>query len=83
MDKKIEEMIALGAAYVLNCLPCMEYHQKVAIEAGVTQEEMQAVIRLAETVKAGASSKTKQYAGSKFGFVQPDRCCAPGSECCP
>ncbi len=83
MDKKTEELIALGVSYALNCRPCVEYHKKTAIEAGVTQEEMQAAIRVSEAVKAGANSKTKQYAGSKFGFVQAERCCPPGSECCP
>jgi len=42
MNKKIEEMIALGASYALNCQPCMEFHRKAAIEAGLTAEEMQA-----------------------------------------
>ncbi len=28
MEKKIQEMIALGASYALNCRPCMEYHKK-------------------------------------------------------
>ena len=50
MDKKIEEMIALGAAYALNCKPCMEIHQRLAIEAGVTPEEMQDAIQGSKVV---------------------------------
>ena len=34
MDKKTEEMIAIGVAYGINCLPCMEYHKKKGIEVG-------------------------------------------------
>jgi AhpD family alkylhydroperoxidase len=83
MDKKTEVMIALGAAYALNCQPCMEYHKKAAIEAGVTQEEMQDAIRVADAIKAGASSKTKEFAGNTLGFEQKERCCPPGSACCP
>lgn len=83
MNKKMEEMIALGAAYAVNCQPCMEYHKKIAIEAGLTQEEMQAAIQVAEGVKTGASDKSKQYAGSLFGLVKEARCCPVGSECCP
>ncbi len=83
MDKKIEEMIALGAAYAVNCMPCMEFHKQKAMEAGLTQEEMQAAIGVAEGVKTGASSKAREFANSRFGLVKGDRCCPVGSECCP
>lgn len=83
MNKKIEEMIALGVAYAVNCQFCMEYHKKKAIEAGLTKEEMQASIQIAEGVKAGASNKTKQNASNLFGEVKEERCCPEGSECCP
>jgi AhpD family alkylhydroperoxidase len=83
MNKRIEEMIALGVAYAVNCQFCMEYHKKRAIEAGLTKEEMQAAIQVAEGVKTGAAKKTKQNAGSLFGDVKEERCCPVGSECCP
>lgn len=82
MNKKIEEMIALGVAYAVNCQFCMEYHKKKAIEVGLTKEEMQASIRVAEAVKTGAANKTKQNAGNLFGEVNEERCCPEGSECC-
>ena len=82
MDKKIQEMIALGASYALNCRPCMEYHKKVAVEAGLTQEEMQAAIRVAEAVREGASKKTKAFADDLFGPIKEERCCPAGSACC-
>lgn len=82
MDRKIEEMIALGASYALNCQPCMEYHRKKAVEAGVTDEEMRAALRVADAVKAGAGKKARSYAESMFGEVASDRCCPVGSECC-
>jgi AhpD family alkylhydroperoxidase len=79
MNRKIEEMIALGAAYAVNCQPCMEYHKKKAIEAGLTKEEMQAAIQVAESVKMGAYKKTKQYAGNLFGDVKEEKCCPVGT----
>lgn len=82
MDRKIEEMIALGAAYTVNCLPCMKYHKKAAIEAGVTQQEMQAAIRVAEAVREGAGKKNKQFAENLFGAIKAERCCPAGSSCC-
>ncbi len=83
MDKKTEEMIALGVSYGINCKPCMEYHKKEAIEAGLTAVEMLGAINVAEQVKNGAASKTKAIAAELFGEVSDERCCPAGSECCP
>lgn len=83
MDKKIEEMIALGAAYAVNCQPCLEFHKQKAAEAGLSKDEMSAAIGVAEAVKTGAYKKAKQFAGNLFGDVKEERCCPVGSECCP
>jgi len=83
MNKKVEEMIALGAAYAVNCQPCMEFHKQRAAEAGLTEEEMQAAIQVAEGVKTGAYKKSKQFASNLSGDVKDERCCSVGSECCP
>ncbi len=83
MNKKIEEMVALGASYALNCRPCLEFHQKAAAEAGVTREEMQAAIRVADAVKQGAAKKTQEFTENQFGAIKAERCCPAGSACCP
>jgi AhpD family alkylhydroperoxidase len=83
MDQKTKEMIALGVSYGINCTFCMEYHKREAIKAGLTQEEMQGAITVAEQVKNGAASKTKAIATDMFGEVGNERCCPAGSECCP
>jgi AhpD family alkylhydroperoxidase len=83
MDKKTEEMIALGVAYGINCIPCMEYHKKEAFKAGLTEEEMLGAIRVAKQVKAGAAKKTESVAGELFGGVGERRCCPVGNKCCP
>jgi AhpD family alkylhydroperoxidase len=82
MDKKTEEMIALGVAYGINCTACMEYHKKEAIKAGLTEEEMLGAITVAKQLKAGAESKTESVARELFGQVSEGKCCPPGSECC-
>ena len=69
MDKKTEEMIAIGVSYGINCLPCMEYHKSKGVEAGLTTEEMQAAIRIGLMVKNGAAKKTKGYAEELFGKI--------------
>jgi AhpD family alkylhydroperoxidase len=83
MNRKIEEMIALGAAYAVNCQPCMEFHKQKASEAGLTDEEMRDAIQVADAVKTGAYKKSKLFAGNLFGNVEDERCCPAGSECCP
>ena len=83
MNKKTEEMIALGVAYGINCTTCMEYHKKEATKAGLTEEEMLGAITVAKQVKAGAAKKTESVAGALFGEAGESRCCPAGSECCP
>ena len=83
MDKKTEEMIALGVSYGINCSACMEYHKKEAIKAGSTEEEMLGAITVAKQVKAGAAKKTESVAKELFRETGEGPCCPPGSECCP
>jgi len=83
MNKKTEEMIALGVAYGINCTACMEYHKKEATKAGLTGEEMLRAIKVAKQVKAGAAKKTEAVAGELFGEAAEGQCCPAGSECCP
>ena len=83
VDKKTEEMIALGVAYGINCIFCMEYHKKKAIKAGLTEEEMLAAIGVAEQVKTGAANKTKAVAKELFGEPKDSDCSSVGSLCCP
>ena len=83
MNKKTEEMIALGVAYGINCTACMEYHRKEAVKAGLTKEEMLGAITIAKQVKSGAAKKTEAVAGELFGKTGEGSCCPAGSECCP
>jgi len=82
MDKKTEEMIALGVAYGINCTFCMEYHKKQAIKAGLTEEEMLAAIDVAEMVKTGAANKTTAVAKQLFGESEKSGNCSSDSPCC-
>ena len=83
MDRKTEEMIALGVSYGINCTFCMEYHKKKAVQAGLTEEEMLAVLNVAEQVKTGAANKTKTVAKQLFGEPEDSGCCSSDGPCCP
>ncbi len=54
MNKKIEEMVALGAAYAVNCQPCMEIHKQKAIEVGPFRSKQCKLIRTIRTGKTHA-----------------------------
>ncbi|MEJ2463959.1 MAG: carboxymuconolactone decarboxylase family protein [Candidatus Thiodiazotropha sp.] len=83
IDKKAEELIAVGAAYALNCIKCMKVHRKAALDAGASKEEMNEALSVAEGVVSGARGVTKKEAENIFGNkVSENRCCPEGSECC-
>ena len=83
MNKKMEELIAVGVSYGINCTACMEYHKKAAVEAGLTEEEMLGAIAVAKQVSSGARRKTEAVAKDLFGEANEGACCPPESECCP
>jgi len=81
---KVEEMIALGVAYALNCHKCMKVHKKFARDAGLSPQEMNEALSVAEGVINGARNLTKEAVEEIFGSkVEDNRCCPVGSECCP
>ena len=83
LEKKTEELIALGAAYAVNCIKCIKVHRKAAIEAGANTQEMNKALSVAEGVVTGARGVTKKEAESIFGSdVANDLCCPERSECC-
>ena len=84
IDKKTEELIALGAAYAINCVKCMKVHKKAALTVGVNSVEINEALSVAESVVTGARGVTKKEAEAIFGGkVSDNRCCPEGSECCP
>lgn len=82
LDDKIQELIALGASYAVNCKPCMEYHRKKAEKAGATMAEMLAAVAVGEKVRNGAHTKSKAFVKDVFGEVECEACFSTGSTCC-
>ncbi len=69
MQDKLEEMIALGASYAVNCHPCLEYHKKKALSVGVSEADMLLALTVGEQVRNGAHVETRIKAKELFGFV--------------
>ncbi len=82
LDDKIQELIALGASYAVNCKPCMEYHRKRAEKAGATMAEMLSAVAVGEKVRNGAHTKSKGFVKDIFGEIECEVCFEQGSSCC-
>lgn len=80
LDPKTREMIALGAAFSVNCQTCMEVHKQAALEAGLSPEEMRQAIGVAEAIVSGARSLTRKRTAELFGKAGVETsCCARAS----
>ncbi len=83
LDKKTMALISIGAAYAVNCKPCMELLRKLAVDAGATTEEMHDAVAAGEKVKVGAASRTRVFAGEIFGEIDFESLSASGNEKSP
>lgn len=83
LDDKIKELIALGAAYAVNCKPCMELLRKLDVDAGATTEEIHDAVAAGEKVKVGAASRTRGFASEICGEIDFESLSASGNEKSP
>lgn len=62
MDKKTLELIAVGASVAACCVPCLEYHVKAAREAGASQMELVAAVKIGKKVRQAPINKVDEKA---------------------
>jgi len=55
-DFKTVELIALGASVAANCHPCLQTHRKKAMDAGLTEQEINDAMEVGRTVRIGAAN---------------------------
>ncbi|MCX6382974.1 MAG: carboxymuconolactone decarboxylase family protein [Actinobacteria bacterium] len=67
LDNREKELVAIGASIGGNCIPCLEWHYKKCIEAGVTKEEIQEAINMAKMVKEVLIKKINEVAEKLLG----------------
>ena len=60
LDGKTKELIALACSVMADCVPCIDYHYKMAVAAGATKEEISEALAITMSVRAG--SKGVKYA---------------------
>ena len=61
MDKKIKELIAIGASVTAHCQPCLKYHLEQALALGASIDEIQEAISVGKTVEKGALKAMDTY----------------------
>lgn len=84
LDPRVRELIALGVAYGANSQTCLEVHKQAAQAAGLSAEEMQQAIRVAEAIVNGARGLTPKRTEALFGKAGAEAsCCAQVAECGP
>lgn len=90
----VKELVALGAAIVANCEPCLKYHYREAQRLGVSKGDMAHAVAMAAAVKDSPHQSILRLADKLTGAsvsnsaASPDCCCGdqtetePGGACC-
>ena len=59
LDKKIKELIAVACSVSVDCVPCIEWHYRQAVQAGATAQEISEALAISMSVSSG--SKRAKY----------------------
>ena len=59
LSKKTKELIALACSVIADCVPCITWHYKQAMEAGASKEEIAEALAISMAVCSG--SKRAKY----------------------
>lgn len=66
---QVAELVAIGAAIASNCEPCFKYHYDTARKLGVSANDMQRAVDLAQKVKDTPARTMLELAGR---YLKPD-----------
>ena len=57
IDKKITELIAIGASVSCNCHPCVKFHLDKARKLGIESENIKDALKVGMMVRSGAAGQ--------------------------
>ena len=57
LDKKIKELIAVGASVSCNCHPCVKFHLEKAKTLGVHSKDIKEALKVGMMVRTGAAGQ--------------------------
>lgn len=82
LDRRIEELVAVGASVTASCGPCLRYHAREAQESGASAEEIAAAIEVGKAVRKGAAARmdeTVEALGAPAGKASAAVTCCGGA----
>jgi AhpD family alkylhydroperoxidase len=85
-SRRVEELVAIGAAIGANCEPCFKHHFQAALEAGATRDDIAGAVATARKVKQAAAKVMLNLAGEYLAaerevpLLKITPCCAPGPD---
>lgn len=82
MSEKIKELVAIGASFVANCQPCLQYHVEKAAEFGATPDEISAAIEMGRCVRKGAGAKMDKFSATFSAAGETATGTAKEAGCC-
>jgi len=75
-----QELVAIGAALGSNCIPCVKYHIRKGLQAGLTRDMIAEAIEMADAVRQVPARNVREAASSTLGR-SGSRCGGRDSAC--
>jgi AhpD family alkylhydroperoxidase len=66
LDPKTKEFIGIAAAVAGHCQPCFDYHFIEARKLGITLEEVNATVKIAQAVRQAGNNNMDKYIQMKL-----------------
>lgn len=84
LRNQTREQIAIGVSVVAKCQPCLQYHLKEARRFGVTDKEIEFVIKLARQIRSMSEQKMDEFVVESLGSENSTTAAAAEAQgCCP
>lgn len=64
MDKRVKELIAIGASVAVNCRPCLEFHLAEYDRLSQNRDDVREAAEIGMKVNRGAAGETRKFAGA-------------------
>ena len=81
LNKREQELVALGAAIASNCVPCVEYHIPEARRVGLSDAQIKEAVQIADKVRRVPARSVLQTALARIE-ESPDRLAEPAEAGC-
>jgi AhpD family alkylhydroperoxidase len=81
MDTKTKLLIAVGAAVVANCQPCLKTLLKKTKDAGITEKEILETVGVARVIRKNAQTQVDKFLAGITGTDDNGESAADGCGC--